>query len=159
VIRWHLAQTYHLPHVGSTQLFSKLSSMRAISFIRVHKAPFAIIKCRKEHWLYFKVGIILEYILCCKWVIIVAHSCMISCLFGPSIPHICVECSKHHHLLWIIAVYQRNIGRKNQFIFKVALFLFANEWIDKKTIVEIKSCLLQHFVGNMRYVSCLETHY
>src|SRR5215212_9726531 len=133
--------------------------MRAISFIRVHKAPFAIIKCRKEHWLYFKVGIILEYILCCKWVIIVAHSCMTSshdkvraaqilphycmmdCLFGPSIPHICVECSKHHHLLWIIAVYQRNIGRKNQFIFKVALFLFANEWINKKTIVEIKSCL------------------
>src|SRR5215204_2719096 len=127
MIRWHLAQTYHLPHVGSTQLFSKLSSVRTISFIRVHKAPFAIIKCRKEHWLYFKVGIILEYILCCKWVIIV--------------------------------VYQRNIGRKNQFIFKVALFLFANEWIDKKTIVEIKSCLLQHFVGNMRYVSCLETHY
>src|ERR671914_2966262 len=98
--------------------------------------------------------------MCCKWMIIVAHSCMISsdyevaaakilphycmmnCLFGPSIAHICVESHKHHHLLWVIAVYQRKIGRKNQFIFKVTLFFLTNERVDKKTIVEIKSCLL-----------------
>src|SRR5687768_17548146 len=117
----HLPRTYHLSHIGSTELLSEFRSVSTISFIRIHKTSLAIIKCRKEQRLYFKVGIILEYFMCCKWVIIVAHSCMISsddkvaaakilphycmmnCLFGPSIAHIGVECNKHHHLLWIIA--------------------------------------------------------
>src|ERR687893_1415884 len=144
----HVALTYHLSHIGSAELFSKILSVRTIFFIRIHEASFAIIKCRKEHWLYFQIGKILEYFMCCEWVIIVAdtcmipshdkvraakilpHYCMVNCLFGSSVSHLRVKCNEHYRLLWIISIYQCKICGKNQFIFKVPLLFLTYEWVD-----------------------------